>query len=296
MTSDGEIETVEDLGSTVDVDPGVEIDEENAEDDLLGGLQIDSTADIEVPDRLVDQVIGQDEARDIIIKAAKQRRHVMMIGSPEQEIDAGQGDESAVAPGGPPGRPGLSQPDDGNEPKVRTVPAGKGEQIIDAHKEEARKRNQMRSILMWIIIAIIIGYAILAMNILLGILAAGIVWLIFRYTSRGTDAMVPNMIVDNGDQRTALRGRHRRSRRCTAGRRPPRPVPVRRHGDAQPRPRRAGIDPQVEQGRAVRRRDQHPRRPDPTEADDGDPGRRVLHHRPVRTLLGRDGPDRTRPL
>ncbi|WP_293033002.1 ATP-binding protein, partial [Natronococcus sp.] len=79
---DDDIETVEDLGSEVDVDPGVEIDEENAEDDLLGGLKIDSTSDIEVPDRLVDQVIGQDEARDIIIKAAKQRRHVMMIGSP----------------------------------------------------------------------------------------------------------------------------------------------------------------------------------------------------------------------
>ncbi|MWV38922.1 ATP-dependent protease LonB, partial [Natrialba sp. INN-245] len=204
VTSDDEIETVEDLGSTVDVDPGVEIDEENAEDDLLGGLQIDSTADIEVPDRLVDQVIGQDEARDIIIKAAKQRRHVMMIGSPGTGKSMLAKAMSQLLP-----QEDLQDvlvyhnPDDGNEPKVRTVPAGKGEQIIDAHKEEARKRNQMRSILMWIIIAIIIGYAILAMNILLGILAAGIVWLIFRYTSRGTDAMVPNMIVDNGDQRTA---------------------------------------------------------------------------------------------
>ncbi|MFP8952698.1 ATP-dependent protease LonB [Natrialbaceae archaeon A-arb3/5] len=201
---DDEIETVEDLGSTVDVDPGVEIDEENAEDDMLGGLKIDSTDDIEVPDRLVDQVIGQDEARDIIIKAAKQRRHVMMIGSPGTGKSMLAKAMSQLLP-----QEDLQDvlvyhnPDDGNAPKVRTVPAGKGEQIIDAHKEEARKRNQMRSILMWIIIAIIIGYAILAANILLGILAAGIVWLIFRYTSRGTDAMVPNMIVDNGDQRQA---------------------------------------------------------------------------------------------
>ncbi|MEY7851486.1 ATP-dependent protease LonB [Natrarchaeobius sp. A-rgal3] len=203
-TSEDEIETVEDLGSTVEVDPGVEVDDEIADEDLLGGLKIESTADIEVPDRLVDQVIGQDEARDIIIKAAKQRRHVMMIGSPGTGKSMLAKAMSQLLP-----QEDLQDvlvyhnPDDGNEPKVRTVPAGKGEQIIDAHKEEARKRNQMRSILMWIIIAIIIGYAILAMNILLGILAAGIVWLIFRYTSRGTDAMVPNMIVDNGDQRTA---------------------------------------------------------------------------------------------
>ncbi|UTF53374.1 ATP-dependent protease LonB [Natronosalvus rutilus] len=201
---DDEIETVEDLGSTVEVDPGVEIDEEIAEDDLLGGLQIDSTADIEVPDRLVDQVIGQDEARDIIIKAAKQRRHVMMIGSPGTGKSMLAKAMSQLLP-----KEDLQDvlvyhnPDDGNEPKVRTVPAGKGEQIIEAHKEEARKRNQMRSILMWIIIAIVVVYALFAQQILLGILAAGIIWLIFRYTSRGMDAMVPNMIVNNGEQRTA---------------------------------------------------------------------------------------------
>jgi len=200
-----DIETVDDLGSTVEVDPGVEVDEEIAEDDLLGGLKIDSTEDIEVPDRLVDQVIGQDEARDIIIKAAKQRRHVMMIGSPGTGKSMLAKAMSQLLP-----KEDLQDvlvyhnPDDGNEPKVRTVPAGKGEQIIDAHKEEARKRNQMRSILMWIIIAVVLGYAILAGGrLLLGILAAGIIWLIFRYTSRGSDAMVPNMIVNNGEQRVA---------------------------------------------------------------------------------------------
>ncbi|WP_255193861.1 ATP-dependent protease LonB [Natronobeatus ordinarius] len=199
-----DIETVEDLGSEVEVDPGVEIDEEAAEDDLVGGLKIDSTEDIEVPDRLVDQVIGQDEARDIIIKAAKQRRHVMMIGSPGTGKSMLAKAMSQLLP-----KEDLQDvlvyhnPDDGNAPKVRTVPAGKGEQIIEAHKEEARKRNQMRSILMWIIIAIVIVYSILVGTILLGIIAAGVIWLIFRYTSRGTDAMVPNMIVNNGDQRTA---------------------------------------------------------------------------------------------
>ncbi|MFP9062159.1 ATP-dependent protease LonB [Natrialbaceae archaeon A-chndr2] len=202
--TEDDIETVEDLGSSVEVDPGVEIDEEIEDEDLLGGLKIDSTEDIEVPDRLVDQVIGQDEARDIIIKAAKQRRHVMMIGSPGTGKSMLAKAMSQLLP-----KEDLQDvlvyhnPDDGNAPKVRTVPAGKGEQIIDAHKEEARKRNQMRSILMWIIIAIIVVYAIIARQILLGILAAGIIWLIFRYTSRGIDAMVPNMIVNNGEQRTA---------------------------------------------------------------------------------------------
>jgi Lon-like ATP-dependent protease len=95
-------------------------------------------------------------------------------------------------------------PDDGNEPKVRTVPAGKGEQIIEAHKEEARKRNQMRSFLMWIIIAIVIGYALLIEGaVLLGVLAAGVIYLAFRYGSRSSDAMIPNLLVNSADTQTA---------------------------------------------------------------------------------------------
>ncbi|WP_137290540.1 ATP-dependent protease LonB [Natronorubrum halophilum] len=202
---DGTTETGTELGSTVEVDPGVDIDEEIAEDDLLGGLKIDSTDDIEIPDRLVDQVIGQDEARDIIIKAAKQRRHVMMIGSPGTGKSMLAKAMSQLLP-----QEDLQDvllyhnPDDGNEPKVRTVPAGKGEQIVAAHREEANKRNRMRSILMWVVIAVIIGYTILSSSsLLLGILAAGVVWLIFRTMSQGSDTMVPNMLINNGDKRTA---------------------------------------------------------------------------------------------
>jgi Lon-like ATP-dependent protease len=194
--------SIEDLGSDVQID--AEIDED-AEDDLLGGLQIDSTAEIKVPDRLVDQVIGQEHARDVVMKAAKQRRHVMMIGSPGTGKSMLAKAMSELLP-----KEELQDvlvyhnPDDGNEPKVRTVPSGKGDQIVEAHKEEARKRNQMRSFLMWIIIAIVLGYSlIIAGNILLGILAAGIIYLAFRYGSRGSDAMIPNQIVNTADQQTA---------------------------------------------------------------------------------------------
>ncbi|MFB6195843.1 MAG: ATP-dependent protease LonB, partial [Haloplanus sp.] len=76
---DSDDRSIEDLGSDVQIDAEIDEDEE---DGLLGGLQIDSTAEIKVPDRLVDQVIGQEHARDVVMKAAKQRRHVMMIGSP----------------------------------------------------------------------------------------------------------------------------------------------------------------------------------------------------------------------
>ncbi|QGN07525.1 ATP-dependent protease LonB [Halorhabdus sp. CBA1104] len=201
---DGSDAEIDELGS------GVTLDDEDVaviddEDDTLGGLDIESTEDIEVPDRLVDQVIGQDHARDIVKKAAKQRRHVMMIGSPGTGKSMLAKAMSQLLP-----KEDLQDvlvyhnPDDGNEPKVRTVPAGKGEQIVDAHKEEANKRNQMRSFLMWIIIAIVMGYSLLiAGQILLGILAAGVIYLAFRYGARGNDSMIPNLLINNADKQTA---------------------------------------------------------------------------------------------
>ncbi|MEF8814135.1 MAG: ATP-binding protein, partial [Halovenus sp.] len=202
--NDDHVDPIDDvLGS--DVDEDMPVDKDIAEDDLLGGLKIESSDEIEVPDRLVDQVIGQDHAREIVLKAAKQRRHVMMIGSPGTGKSMLAKAMSQLLP-----KEELQDvlvyhnPDDGNEPKVRTVPAGKGEQIVDAHKEEARKRNQMKTFIMWVIIALVLGYAlIIARQLLLGILAAGIVYLAFRYASRGSDAMVPNLIVNAADQQTA---------------------------------------------------------------------------------------------
>jgi len=202
-SSDGD-DSETDLGSDVSVEGDAATVAED-EEDLLGGLDVETTEEIEVPDRLVDQVIGQDHARDIVKKAAKQRRHVMMIGSPGTGKSMLAKAMSQLLP-----KEDLQDvlvyhnPDDGNEPKVRTVPAGKGEQIVDAHKEEARKRNQMRSFLMWIIIIAIFGYALFfARSILLGILAAGIVFLVFRYMNRGSDAMIPNLLVNNANQQIA---------------------------------------------------------------------------------------------
>jgi Lon-like ATP-dependent protease len=206
--STDDAEPPEEMPDSDDLGSDVTVEGEDAsvdEDDILGGLDIDTTEEIEVPDRLVDQVIGQEHARDIVLKAAKQRRHVMMIGSPGTGKSMLAKAMSQLLP-----KEDLQDvlvyhnPDDGNEPKVRTVPAGKGEQIVDAHKEEARKRNQMRSFLMWILIGVVFVYAVIFRGqLLLGLLVAGVIYLIFRYSSRGSDAMIPNLLVNHASQQTA---------------------------------------------------------------------------------------------
>ena len=43
---------------------------------------IKTSDDVKVPDKLISQVVGQKKAVEIIKKAARQRRHVLLIGEP----------------------------------------------------------------------------------------------------------------------------------------------------------------------------------------------------------------------
>ena len=45
-------------------------------------LDIVSTEEVPIPEKLVDQVIGQEAASIIVRKAAEQRRHIIMVGEP----------------------------------------------------------------------------------------------------------------------------------------------------------------------------------------------------------------------
>ncbi len=48
-------------------------------DEWIKSQDFKTTADIKVPKLLLDQVIGQDKAVEIVRKAAEQKRHVMLM-------------------------------------------------------------------------------------------------------------------------------------------------------------------------------------------------------------------------
>jgi len=166
--------------------------------------EIATSSQIEVPEKLIDQVIGQEHAVEVIKKAAIQRRHVMMIGSP----GTGKSMLGKAMAGLLPKedlQDILAYPnsDDPNNPVIRTVSGGRGKQIVAAHKAEAKKKIQFRNTLLMLLLIGIIGYAFLTYQWLMGIIAAAFVFMALRYTTPREEAMVPKLLVTNDTKNIA---------------------------------------------------------------------------------------------
>ena len=177
---------------------------EDESNELLGDIDFEDTSSITVPESLIDQVIGQDEAVEVIKKAANQRRHVMLIGSPgtgksmlgkamSELLPIEEMQDVLV----------YANPEDNNTPRVRVVPAGRGRQIVDAQKLEARKKVQTRNMFLMIIVMGLIVYAYYMGQLLFGIIAAALLFISLRYMLPKDDAMVPKLLVDNNGKKKA---------------------------------------------------------------------------------------------
>jgi Lon-like ATP-dependent protease len=202
MPEDSEVRSEKDL-------PSIE--------DWIDKQRFQSTEEIEIPPRLVDQVIGQDEGVEVVKKAAEQKRHVMLIGDPGTGKSMLANAMAELLP-----REDLQDTicyhnaEDPNEPRIRVVPAGKGKEIVNAQKAEAMQQKEKKAGVMMTIIFMIIMLALFLsfrwtgdeisfdpMILLLGILIAVIIFVFSRYTGHRTESLlIPKLLVthEEGDK------------------------------------------------------------------------------------------------
>ena len=186
--------------------------EKNASDDILttpidewiDDIEFESTEDVPVPERLVDQVIGQVAASSVIRKAAEQRRHMMMIGDPGTGKSMLARSMTELLP-----KDTLADvlcypnEDDENEPRVRTVPAGRGDRIVKAQKEAIRiQKEKSQKMLMIGFVAIAFLLAVVALQsgdiltLLFGMLLLMFGYMFLRSRMGGADeARIPKVLV-----------------------------------------------------------------------------------------------------
>ncbi|MFA5771270.1 MAG: ATP-dependent protease LonB [Thermoplasmata archaeon] len=166
----------------------------------------ETTADIKIPQRLVDQVIGQEHGIEIVKKAAEQKRHVILIGDP------GTGKSMlarAMAELLPKGElqdiiayPNLEEP---NMPKIKVVPAGKGKEIVNVQKAEARIRKEAKARGRMTIIFMVVMLAFMAfwfykdpMILIFGIIAAAMIYMAMRQVGiKQESEITPKLILSH---------------------------------------------------------------------------------------------------
>lgn len=176
-------------------------------DEWVKKLNITTTKDVQVPRILYDQVIGQEEAREVVKKAALQKRHVLLIGEPgtgksmlaQSMVDflpKEELEDILVFP----------NPEDPNRPKVKTLPAGKGKEIVRQYqlKAEREKKDRSRGLLFIMIAIIFLGIiASVALKdytiLFLAIFTAVLIYLAMAFNPgmRMERAMIPKLLVSH---------------------------------------------------------------------------------------------------
>ena len=121
----------------------------------MNEFKFKTTKEINVPKLIIDQIIGQDKAVQLLKKIAKQRRNLLLIGSPGvgksliaqalAELLSKENLQDIVA---------FKNPDDENVPLIKTYPKGQAAKLLAKKKIQSISSFKSQSFI-FIIVAVI---------------------------------------------------------------------------------------------------------------------------------------------
>ncbi len=171
------------------------------------------TSEVKVSDRLVDQIVGQGKAVEIIKKAAKQKRNVLLVGTPGtgksmlaqamSELLPVQELEDLLV---------VSNPEDENRPKVKIMKAGEGKKEVQENKIKSKisggNINIVSTLILIIGVFLLLTYGkqffsdVIIAALLIGLLIMGAAMIFAMQLGRsrgfgGGDYETEKLLVDN---------------------------------------------------------------------------------------------------
>ncbi len=168
---------------------------------------VTDTGRVPLPERLIDEVIGQDEAVSVAKKAARQGRNLLLLGDPgtgksmiakamAQILPDGELEEVALFPN-------LK---DANQPLVKTYKGGEGRAEVGEMERLARRRGRVYTAFEWIVAGLLVAAGIAGFVVLSGfggmmiMLMCVLVSIIFISVARQNrvkvNRLVPNMLIE----------------------------------------------------------------------------------------------------
>ena len=182
----------------------------------MGRLNYKTTKDVKVPERIVDQIIGQEHGIEIIKKAANQRRNVLLIGEPGTgKSMIGQALAELLPKEKLQDVLSFDNPQDENIPLIRVVPKGKGKDFVLKSRLQAMSSFRNQNLLIFIFVLIIsmfpyylwkagaITDIIYAASMITGVIfILGFVLILNLNRKTKQQVHVPKLLIDNSNIKT----------------------------------------------------------------------------------------------